>query len=120
MSAPKPDTLTKVVTAIVAFLFYVPLVIWGGFVTSTVWGWFAVTLLGLPPISIAGAIGLGCVLKCFTWPIARSHEMRAAERRLGPEGEESASEAIATNVGEAFMLPAVLLLIAWITKEFFL
>lgn len=39
-------------------------VFWGGFVASTLWGWFAVPL-GAPGINIWHAAGLGALLSVF-------------------------------------------------------
>jgi hypothetical protein len=39
-------------------------VFWGGYVASTLWGWFAVPL-GAPGVSIWHAAGLGALLSVF-------------------------------------------------------
>lgn len=41
-------------------------VVWSGFVLSILWGWFAVPIFGLPPIGLAGAIGVATVVGLLT------------------------------------------------------
>lgn len=39
---------------------------WSGYVLSVVWGWFAVPLFHLPPLSIPAAIGVSLVIGFLT------------------------------------------------------
>lgn len=75
---------------------------WGGFVLSILWGWFAVSHLGLPSIGVAAAAGLLVVGRLFFF------------RPLRRFDGQDAAEALA----DATLLPAVLLGAGWLLHVF--
>ena len=62
MSDTKLTTTGCVVTVAAAPV----LAVWHGFVLKVIWGWFMVPILGLPALTIAGAIGIGLVASYMT------------------------------------------------------
>lgn len=66
MSKDKDGCATAIL-ALVGFFVAIPLgVMWKGFVLTKLWGWFIVSRFGLPPLSVAQAIGLAVVVGMFT------------------------------------------------------
>ena len=51
---------------VIAIAVVIPLVIFRGWVLSILWGWFIVPSFGLPPLSIAAAIGLSLLTGYLT------------------------------------------------------
>lgn len=84
--------------------------IWGGFVTSTVWGWHAAAPFGLPQITITQAMGIGLVVGCFTWNLRRGSDPVAEKK--------GAFHRAYAQVTVAFMAPASLLGLAWLLTKF--
>lgn len=39
--------------------------LWRGFVTMNLWGWFVASRFPVPPLSCCGAVGLGLVISLF-------------------------------------------------------
>lgn len=77
--------------------------IWGGFIASILWGWFAVPVLGLPPLSIPAAIGIGLVVSCFV---------------RSPGSRDDDDEPGARLIAAVLLKPALLLGIGWVAKQF--
>ena len=77
--------------------------IWGGFIASILWGWFAVPVFGLPPLSIPAAIGLGLVASCFVRSsVGRSDDDQPAARLIA----------------KILLRPALMLCLGWVAKQF--
>jgi hypothetical protein len=76
-----------------------------GWVLSVLWGWFLVPL-GIPPILILHAIGVGVTISLLT-----SH---------GPKGkdERTSTEKMREAIAFMFMTPLVALAMGWIVHSF--
>jgi len=58
------DDDTRKVLKYLAFVGFLPTMIWAGFVLKTLWLWFMVPL-GIPVIGLVHALGLNLMLKAF-------------------------------------------------------
>mgnify|MGYP001575494441 CR=1 FL=1 len=79
-------------------------ILWSGFVTSVLWGWFIVPL-GIQPVTFLHAAGIGCVLAAFL-----------GVRGLNLERTKGLStrDAITMGFAAALTIPAMLLLFGWV------
>jgi uncharacterized membrane protein SpoIIM required for sporulation len=80
---------------------------WKGYVLTVLWAWFLVPVFGLPALAIAPAIGLALVVSFLTYQSDASKE---------PEGEFS--ERMAKAVAHALLMPAFVLGIGWVVRQF--
>lgn len=71
---------------------------WGGFVLSTMWGWYMVPILGVKPLGFFGAVGLLLMASLFHQPV--------------PEVSTSRLISFFTIV------PLVVLTLGWLLKPF--
>lgn len=76
--------------------------IWSGYVLSILWGWFIVTSLGCPPLSVPSAIGIACVVGYLTHPKPPDT----------PEGKFA--EGLTEAIVYALLNPAFALFFGWI------
>ena len=60
---------------VIGFAVLIALTILKGFVLVQLWRWFATPLFGLPEISIAGAIGVSCIVSLLTFPPRRKADL---------------------------------------------
>lgn len=75
--------------------------LWRGYVLSVVWGWFMVERFGLPPLSVAQAIGVALVGAAIT-------------HHYTPTVEGKGGEALADVV----LAPLTILAIGWVARSF--
>lgn len=80
---------------------------WKGYVLTVLWAWFVVPTFGLPTLALAPAIGLAMVVSFLT------HQSDASK---APEGDFS--DHMAKAVAHALLLPAMVLGIGWVVKQF--
>ena len=78
---------------------------WSGYVLSILWGWFMVPVFHLPTLSIPTAIGIALVIGYLTKQ-DMSNLKKEEDRKWY------------SVLFEAFMRPAVSLLVGWIVKQF--
>jgi len=75
---------------------------WGGFVTSTLWNWFAVPL-GVVAIGYGQAIGLSCLAQCLV-----------GSKTLSTTADEDFTEAAFRSFAGVVFIPAVSLFVGWV------
>lgn len=80
--------------------------IWHGYALTKLWEWFAVPLFNLPPLPLAGAVGLFVLVR-----FAASHPQTP-----DTNGKDFAT-LMAEGVSQAVMMPAISLLIGWIVSH---
>ncbi len=78
-----------------------------GWVLSILWDWFVSPLFGLPPLSIAAAIGFSLVAGMLT----------KQETQSNNEGKET-STLIAEMIAKSVISPLVILLFGWVVNMF--
>lgn len=81
--------------------------VWKGYVLTVLWGWFVVPTFGLPVLAIAPAIGLSLVVSFLT------HQSDATKEQDG-----SSSERFAKSVAHALLMPAMVLGIGAVVRQF--
>lgn len=86
-----------------AGLMIVAMTYWRGFALSTIWGWFAVPIFHLSPLSIPQALGVSLLVGLFTY-----HHV--------PSKDGETWQPIAYG----FMVPLFALGIGWIIKSYFI
>jgi hypothetical protein len=87
--------------SVVALLLALPFgIVWQGFITVVLWGWFVVPLFGLPQLGIAYAVGLRALIGSFT--------IR----------QPSDSEGVAAVIVKSILYPAAILAIGWVASLF--
>jgi hypothetical protein len=75
--------------------------LFSGYVLSVLWGWFLVPLLGLPEITISGAIGIAIIVGYLT------HQTQPTE-------DESFRDRMFEAIGMAIFKPTFVLFIGWL------
>ena len=80
---------------------------WKGYVLTVLWGWFVVPTFGLPVLALAPAIGVSLVVSFLT------HQSDATK-----EQEGSSSERFAKSVAHALLMPALVLGIGAVVRQF--
>lgn len=80
---------------------------WRGYVLTVLWGWFFVPTFGLPALALAPAIGVSLVVGFLTYQSDASKEQ-----------EGSSSERFAKTVAHALVLPALVLGIGVVVRQF--
>ena len=78
-----------------------------GCVLTILWGWFFIPTFGLPPISIAQAMGIGLVINYLTYHLVRT-----------PATEESGSDQLKFMAIQAIYRPVTVLAIGWVIHLF--
>lgn len=73
---------------------------WGGYVFSTLWGWYAVPIFGAPEVSIPQAISLSMIVAILT------------QQARNPT--DNKPELIANIMAVNFLTPAYALLVGWV------
>ena len=81
------------------FAAIVAIIVWRGYVTSVLWGWFAVPVFNVPEISIPVAVGIAGTVAMLTH-----------------EGAKTEADGFWESVAIGFFGPLVLLGICWIAK----
>lgn len=74
-----------------------------GWTLSVLWKWFAVPILGLPPVSIMEAMGIALVIGFL------SRQMPSSNIK-----DKSAAELFGAYLGSAIFYPFVILILGWI------
>lgn len=82
-------------------------VLMNGWVLSILWGWFISPLFGLPPLSVASAIGLALIFGMF---------MRTDN--LNEDKTKNLGEMIVFLVAQAVLSPLFTLFVGWIVKQY--
>lgn len=80
-----------------------------GYVLAKLWAWFVVAQLGLPKLSIAGALGMSVIVSMLTHHPTKSDDKEKSEK--------SATVIAVTAVLMTLLYPAVFLLEGWIVKQ---
>lgn len=106
-------TVGNIVSDICAVLFTVAAWPWSGYVTSTVWSWFAVGQFGLRPLSTLQAMAAGMLVACFSWSFVREPQLF---KLLSPEASRLQRKWF--TVVYVWLTPATLLFWAWLLKKF--
>lgn len=91
-----------------AFAFAIAVLVsifWGGFVTSTLWGWFLVPL-GVKAITYWHAVGLSSLFGSFL----------GSRGLLNNNSEETPTSVACRDAFLAVVIPAVCLVLGWIAK----
>jgi len=91
--------------AMLVMVTLIPLVIFHGWVISKLWLWFVVPALGLAPLTIPLALGLGSFVLYFVW--------RPNPKDLGKTTEEYILATV-----YLYFRPVAFLLVGWIFMEF--
>lgn len=100
--------MAQATTALILWVLLTPVVmIWRGYVLSILWAWFVVPF-GLPPLGIAGAIGLSYVVSLMSG-VAYIDPLNDDDEPL---------ERLLKAAGMAFFVPALGLLLGWIVAGF--
>lgn len=76
--------------------------VYSGWILSIVWRWYVVPITGWPALSVASAVGVGCVASLLTYHAGSGKDDR------------SALEIFALGV----FLRSMVLLVAWIALQF--
>jgi hypothetical protein len=80
---------------------------WKGYVLTVLWGWFVVPTFGLPVLALAQAIGMSLVVSFLT------HQSDATKEQKG-----SWSQRFAKSVAYALLMPALVLGIGAVVRQF--
>ena len=100
MPPTKVDKNDELLYSSLFLLLLVPSVLWSAYVFTILWSWFMVPIFSIREISMAEAVGIDLLL---SW--AMSWQVITADYYWD-------------SLSNRFALPALLLLIGWITKQF--
>ena len=81
-------------------------IMWSGYVLTFLWMWFIVPLFGLPPLSIAQAMGLGLVIAFLT------------HQHIKSTGHEGQDKELLRTIAIVMARPAFALFLGWIIKAY--
>ena len=99
----------------------IPIMILQGWVLTLLWGWFAVPLFGLPPLSLAPAIGLMVLVRFFLGDYLRPMRKSGSEQswnELSWHEKREKKREIVTGIVVGICLPFVFLLTGYIIHLF--
>lgn len=100
-TASAAEAVLKLIGGAALFFIVVPVgIIWDGYVLSILWGWFAVPLFSLPPLTLANGIAVSVVIGFLTHQYFPTPEGKTLERAL-----------------YMFFSPAMCLLVGWIVSH---
>lgn len=106
-------TVGNVLSYIAAVAFTIAAWPWSGYVTSTIWEWFAVGQFGFRSITMFQAMAAGMLVACFSWIYARSPELYSIKN---PDDSMLKRKWIIAIY--VWLAPAMLLFWAWVLKHF--
>lgn len=102
----------NIVLGFISIPLYILLYLWWAYVATVIWMWFAVSQFNLPAISVTQAIGIGLIVSLFLSGTAnRGH---VAKLRT----DKDSSAIFIEEMVEAFLRPALILLVGWIVRQF--
>ena len=81
--------------------------VWRAFAVTVLWAWFIVPLFALPPLSVAGAVGIMGVVALLVPNRADKTDLK-----------DLPMEKVAGMAVTAAQFPAVALLVGWVAKLF--
>jgi hypothetical protein len=93
-----------IVAAVLVWPFIALMVLWQAYVSMSLWGWFVVPF-GLPPLTIAWAIGISCVL------------MALKPNPYVANPKDGNFKVAAIGLLRPFLNPALALFIGWIALQ---
>ncbi len=85
--------------------------IYYGWVLSTIWGWFAVPIFGLPALGIVQSVGVGIVFRMLAWTTTTAKKTKSTKDKTG---RQIIQEAVIETFGEI----TGFLIAAWIMTWF--
>jgi len=103
----------NVLSYIAAVAFTIAAWPWSGYVTSTIWEWFAVGQFGFRSITMVQAMAAGMLVACFSWSYARTPDLFKLQAP-----DTSALQRKWFTVVYVWLAPAMLLFWAWVLKRF--
>jgi hypothetical protein len=106
-------TVDNVPSYIAAVIFTIAAWPWSGYVTSTIWEWFAVGQFGFRSITMVQAMAAGMLVACFSWSYARTPELFKLQ-----SPDTSALERKWFTVVYMWLTPTMLLFWAWVLRFF--
>ena len=80
--------------------------VFSGWAFAILWGWFAVPIFGLPPLTIAAAIGVSLLAGYLT------HQYRPEKTEPGQHWKR-----FAEIIGYAILKPLLCLAVGWVVKQ---
>ena len=87
---------------------------WRGFVLATLWGWFAVPIFNVAPITITMAIGLLLLIR-----IAIASDLKLnLPKKTGTEPENKSSGELAEAFLKMYVFPLIILVLGYIVHLF--
>lgn len=107
----------KLFFAILALVLLPVAFLWDGYVTQSLWLWFAVPL-GVPKLTLVGAMGLGVLFSSFFAGTAMSIRLQMAKAPEPEEEDEKALKDFFGFIAIAFVAPAIYLFFGAIINHF--
>ena len=102
----KKSDLFESVAAFFIYCLAIPIaILWKAYVLSVLWGWFVVPL-GVPPISIAWAYGLSCIVGLFWY------------NALSSDSTETGLAKAFSGLLKVILVPLLALFFGWIAYGF--
>jgi hypothetical protein len=98
----------KVTAGVLMIILSIPAAGWTGYVATIIWRWFLVPM-GAPPVHVANAMGAALLLGLYRY---------TAPTGAGVGEDKTGTEMFFGFVGRAGLVPALVLLFAWIYTAF--
>lgn len=102
--------MDKFIKFMFGFGLFILAMFWGTFCCMMIWNWLAVPILHLPSITMAGSVGLGCIVQLFKGV--------PEIKELDNKNKINFFETFVSNVFQGMCQSGMLLLMAYIVTRF--